>query len=402
MAFPAEEYKERVRRACEAMPRHGLDGIVVSGDLTAALNYLYFTGHLPRDFQMQVGRPHIFVLNSSGDAAIITLNATASTAAADSWVTDIRQYAEPFAPNILIDTLKDLGLGAGRIGWELGPSQKMAVPVGAFLEAQRTLSSAQFLDATSLIEELRMIKSAAEIGAVKEASRINQAALEYAFSQVGEGATEAQACTEVMVGLVKNGADRPPVAQLLSTSSPKFRGGRGHDARFSGGSNEPLAKGDLIFLDSGCSVEGYWSEFNRTGSIGGPTDEQVEYNRIARLIVRQTVEDSVKPGITYKQMLQTFFDICEENKVPFASYKDFTDHPFRHLCHGMGITSSEPPYVRFDRDAPLEAGMVLSVEAYYATPEFKYANEEAVAVTENGFEWLSVPDDGIFTCGSGL
>jgi Xaa-Pro aminopeptidase len=58
--------------------------------------------------------------------------------------------------------------------------------------------------------------------------------------------------------------------------------------------------------------------------------------------------------------------------------------------------------VRFDSDAPLEAGMVLSVEAYYSTPEFKYANEEAVAVTENGFEWLSVPDDGIFTCGTGL
>ncbi len=402
MAFSKQEYAERVRRACEAMPRHGLDGIVVSGDFMAGLNYLYFTGHLPRDFQMQVGRPHIFVLNSSGDAAIIALNATASTAAADSWVADVRPYVEPFGPAVLIETLKDLGLASGRIGWELGSSQKMTVPVNSFLETRSTLSSATFLDATPLIEELRMVKSRAELDAVKEASRINQLALEYAFSQIDEGSTEAEACREVMVGLVKNGADRPPVAQLLSTSSPKFRVGRGHEARFSGGSHEPLVKGDLVFLDSGCAHEGYWSEFNRTGSIGGPTDEQIECNRIARLIVRQTIEESVKAGTTYKQMLQTFFDICEANDVPFVSYKDFTDMPFRHLCHGMGITSSEPPYVRFNSDAPLQAGMVLSVEAYYSTPEFKYANEEAVAVTENGFEWLSVPDDGIFTCGTGL
>ena len=31
----------------------------------------------------------------------------------------------------------------------------------------------------------------------------------------------------------------------------------------------PVADGDLLFVDSGVVVEGYWGEFNRMGVVGG-------------------------------------------------------------------------------------------------------------------------------------
>ena len=59
-----------------------------------------------------------------------------------------------------------------------------------------------------------------------------------------------------------------------------------------------------------------------------------------------------------------------------------------HLSHGIGLNSSEPPFVRIDNDKPLKPGMTLSMEAYLKDSEV-YGTEEDVLITDDGYDILS-------------
>jgi Xaa-Pro aminopeptidase len=67
-----------------------------------------------------------------------------------------------------------------------------------------------------------------------------------------------------------------------------------------------------------------------------------------------------------------------------------------HLCHGIGIASSEPPFVRLDSEDVLQPGMVVSCEAYLRDEGMTYGSEEDVVITEDGCRVLSNPDPGLF------
>jgi Xaa-Pro aminopeptidase len=73
--------------------------------------------------------------------------------------------------------------------------------------------------------------------------------------------------------------------------------------------------------------------------------------------------------------------------------------PFFHLCHGIGLTSSEPPFVRMDSTARLQPGMVLSVEAYIREIGVTFGSEEDVIITEDGCSVFSATDPGLIRIG---
>jgi Xaa-Pro aminopeptidase len=77
-------------------------------------------------------------------------------------------------------------------------------------------------------------------------------------------------------------------------------------------------------------------------------------------------------------------------------FANYLGPPFMHLCHGIGLASSEPPFVRWDSKDVLEPGMVMSCEAYLRDEGMTYGSEEDVVITESGCEVLSNRDPGLF------
>jgi len=71
-----------------------------------------------------------------------------------------------------------------------------------------------------------------------------------------------------------------------------------------------------------------------------------------------------------------------------------------HLCHGIGLNGSEPPFVRIDSEEVLQPGMVMSLEAYLRDDGVTYGSEEDVAVTEDGCDILSETDKGLYIIGT--
>jgi Xaa-Pro aminopeptidase len=160
-----------------------------------------------------------------------------------------------------------------------------------------------------------------------------------------------------------------------------------------------LEEGDLLFVDSGVVVEGYWGEFNRMGVVGEATPEKIRHHDAIRAIIRRSIDEAIVPGRTYREVMEMMVDFAIDLGYTREHLAQYVQAPFFHLCHGIGLTAAEPPFVRMDRDEKLQAGMTLSVEAYLREDGVTFGSEEDVVITETGCEAFSSPDPGLFRIG---
>ncbi len=397
--FTAEEMERRKTRAMELMRRDGLDALLVSGDFSASMNYFYLSGHMPRDYQSNFSRPHLMVLTQDGRATLLVYGVNFENAQDESWVADVRKYAPPFSGLALVEPLQDLGLANGRIGAELGVDQRLWLPYLEFRRLEKALPGAQFVDGSAALWDLRMIKSAEEIAYIRHADGINARALARMFAATQPGDTEQDVMTRTAAFMVEEGANRPPHTQILVVSEAKARA-KGHRARMLGPSDDKLEAGHMLFVDSGAIYNGYWGEFNRMGVVGQPTTRQLANHRKIRTIVLRSSLEAIRPGNTYREVIEHMVKLYNEQGLGEDQYWNYIGPPYMHLCHGIGLNGSEPPFVRYDSDAPLQPGMVMSLEAYLRDDGVTYGSEEDVAVTEDGCEILSETDKGLFIIGT--
>ena len=393
--FSNDELMVRVDRARALMDGAGLDALLVTGDFSAGMNYYYLSGHLPRDYQLNFSRPHVMVLPRDGDAFLLVYGVNEQNAREMSWVEDVSAYAPPFTGATLAEALRDHGLGSARIGAELGVDQRIWMPVAEFDALRAALPDVAFVDASALIWDLRMIKGAEEVALIREADRINDQALRRTFENVRGGDSETDVARVFGSALVDAGAVRPPYGQVLIVSEAKSKE-LGHRARMLGPSDHRLAPGDLLFIDSGAIVSGYWGEFNRMAVVDEPTGRQKKHHDAIRMIVTRSVDEALRPGRIFRQVIDDMASYYRDLGYPDEQFSNYLGPPFMHLCHGIGLASSEPPFVRRDSDDVLEPGMVLSCEAYLRDAGMTYGSEEDVLITDDGCEVLSVRDPGLF------
>ena len=399
--FEREELRARGERARSLMERDGLDALIVTGDFSAGSNYYYLSGHMPRDYQLNFSRPHVMVLPLDGEPFLYVYGVNSDNARGHSWVDDVVAYSPPFAGSGLADAIIARGLDRGRIGAELGVDQRMAMPFLELRALEAQLENAKLLDASALLWELRSIKSEAEVAYIADADRINGEGLALAFSRLAEGDSEVDAARTVGAALIESGAHRPPYAQLLLVSEAKSRA-LGHSARMLGPLPEyKLNKGELLFVDSGVITSGYWGEFNRMAVVGEPTDEQRRHHDNIREVVGRSVDEALKPGVTFRNVIEQMASFYRDAGYSEEQFGNYLGPPYMHLCHGLGLAGSEPPFVRYDSEEELRPGMVLSCEAYLRDGEMTYGSEEDVVITGDGCRVLSDRDPGLYVIGNG-
>jgi Xaa-Pro aminopeptidase len=94
--FDDGEMHARAERARMLLEEHGLDALLVSGDFSAGMNYYWFSGHMPRDFQLNYSRPHVMVLPLRGEPFLYVYDVNVENARDLSWVGDVVGYVPPF------------------------------------------------------------------------------------------------------------------------------------------------------------------------------------------------------------------------------------------------------------------------------------------------------------------
>jgi Xaa-Pro aminopeptidase len=146
-----------------------------------------------------------------------------------------------------------------------------------------------------------------------------------------------------------------------------------------------LEQGDMVYIDAGCAVAGYWCDFDRTGVVGGPTAQQLEAQRIANETTSLGV-DMVRPGAGTCDIARACKTALARFPFPITSNIGYLA---ARIGHGEGLAIVEPPNLADYENTVLEPGMVITIEPGVATEFGVFHVEQDVLVTETGHEVLS-------------
>ena len=372
MTAPVEEYRSRVARARALMRERGMDGLVVTDPTT----FYYFSGQSAPAWMKQ--RPNVFVLPLEGDPAIVTWSGPGMFARLyrrpyPSWVEDRRIYPEvPFTDERRVDwgiraVLEERGLAAAVIGIELGRDTLLAIPVNDFLRLREELPRARFVESGPVVWGCRTIKSEWEIEAQRKACAIGGAAWKKCLAELRPGVTQTDIQKRILALYLDEGADpgaEPPLAL----------GARGEGGAF--------RKGDVLYLDGGCSWKGYRMDFTRRAVFGKPSDRQRrEHDRMWGILFR--LMERMKPGVAMAEL----FDYSE-SLLAATGFRTYADHPAKRIGHGIGLETEPPSINRFDPTV-LQPGMTLTPEPKIESVDGLVNPEEQVAIRAHGCEILS-------------
>jgi Xaa-Pro dipeptidase len=368
------EHPQRLERLRALMVEHGMQAVL----LGTGANLAYFSGYPcpPRS----VPRPFFVLLPLKGEPVFFTHMGHAAEARRFSWISDIRSY-EPLA-RVPVESIKEAlaekELLGATIGMELGKEQAFDFSYLEFLRLRSTLADANFEDAAPLLWALRMVKSPWEISCIRQACKITSEAYGAAFAFARRGMSERHVYLSMQDYLTRN-SDGTVFLAITSGSG-------NYDLVTKPAEEPPLVAGDLVWMDAGCTVSGYWSDFSRAGTVGKATDEQ----RYAQDAVHQITWEAIsqmRPGAKASSIWQ----FCSRalQALPFHVSSSITQLAAR-VGHGVGLAMTEPPHLGVNEEAVLKEGMVIAIEPGIATRYGTFHVEENVLITKDGCEVLSL------------
>ena len=259
--------------------------------------------------------------------------------------------------------VKRIGYEPARMTCELFESIQSRLPLSASLEPVH-----------GWIEELRMVKSAAELALIRRSVETNSRAFQQTVSHAKAGMTERDLAAELEYRMRRLGAEKPSFETIVATG---VRSALPHA--------QPTAarmmKGDLVVVDMGAFQEGYASDMTRMLSVGTPS---AKVKRMYRAVLEAQLAaiDAVRAGVTTIRV-----DAAARRVL--AGYG--LDHVFIHSTgHGLGLEIHEPPRIGKRDRHRLRAGMAITIEPGAYIEGFGGVRiEDTVVVTEGGCEILT-------------
>jgi Xaa-Pro aminopeptidase len=244
------------------------------------------------------------------------------------------------------------------------------------LELQSALAGAELVNATPIVNELRRVKSSAEIELMRHACAIADDAMAASAPRVQPGVTMAELAEEVEHHLRVLGSRTPSFPTHIFSYGYE----RSHDSQQATGL-EPIAEGEAVMFDFGGVWRGYCSDFGRT-VVGG--EPPAEYERVYRIMLeaQEGGRAAAVPGARAAEV-----NAACRAPIEDAGLGEF----FRHrMGHGIGLDVHEQPFISVEDETVLEAGMTFTDEpSILWDGHFAVRIEDVVVCAEGGGEVLN-------------
>jgi Xaa-Pro aminopeptidase len=266
----------------------------------------------------------------------------------------------------------------------------------------------------SQVMRVRAVKSAFELSLMERAGAIHQRVLEeYVPEMLQEGMTEAalgSGLYSVMVeeghqGIVRFGSFNTEIEvgqigfgenSLYPTcfNGPGGCAGLCPAAPVLGSRDRKLRRGDLVFIDNACGVEGYQTDKTMTYMFGRPLpDEAIEIHRRC-VEIQDRMARLLKPGSPASSIYAgAMEDLAPEFLENFMGYGK---RRANFLGHGVGLVVDEPPVIAPGFDDLLEEGMTIALEPKKGIPGIGMVGiENTFLVTRQGGRSLTGDSPGL-------
>jgi len=285
---------------------------------------------------------------------------------------DLRE--EPEGELVIVTETDDGFATFERVARGLGSSGTVAVGDRVWAETALNLGRIFGLDrlrtGSTLVNELRRVKTPEELEAMRRAIRTVEQAMAAVAPLVVPGATMAQLAEAVEHELRAAGSRTPSFATHI------FTGLDAHDFDSSTKTaHEPMPDGTSVMFDFGGVVDGYCSDFGRTIYCGEPPDDYREVYEIM-LAAQEAGRVAAAAGTPASEVNAACRRPIEEAGLG--------EH-FRHrMGHGIGLDIHERPFISPEDETPLEPGMTFTDEPSIIIPGRFSVRIEDILVCEEG------------------
>ncbi len=370
MGFTDAEFAARMRRVQALMAADGLAALL----LTTEPDVRYFSGFLTRFWESPT-RPWFLIVPATGKPVAV-IPSIGLSLMRTTFVDDIRTWPAPRPQDdgvsLLAGTLLEVTGGSGRIGLPMGHETHLRMPLADYARLSEAAKALGFVDATRLVQTCQRVKSEAEIASIAKVC----AAAGQAFDRVSEIAAEGVPLSAVFrdfqIALLRAGADHVPY--LAGGAGPG-----GYADVISPASDRPLEAGDVLMLDTGAAIDGYFCDFDRNFAIRHAADDaRRAYERL--YAATEAGLAAAMPGAIAADLFAAMNKVIAGDGSGDAG----------RLGHGLGMRLTEWPSLTASDTTVLEPGMVLTLEpGLEIAPGRIMVHEEDIVIRETGPQLLT-------------
>ncbi len=345
----------RLERMREKLGERGLDWLLV----TQPENRSYLSGFAEHDISL--GESAGWLLIGQSAAYLITsfLYYEAALAAAKGF--EVVKAAPRFLDGVA-EALAELP--TSQIGFEAG---WMTVEIHRDL-TERLEGKHELVPTTGLVEELRQIKDAGELEAIRAANELTDRAYEHVVGLIRPGMTEKQVAWEIEKYVREHDGEGLAFASIVAS-------GPNAALPHAVPSDRPIGAGEPVTLDLGARLNGYCGDLTRSFCLD---TADARYAEIYGIVLRaqEAALEWLRAGMTGVEG-----DALARDVIDAAGYGEAFGHS---LGHGIGLNVHEPPRVSPMGREALQAGMLSSVEPGIYLPGWGGVRIEDLVVIEEG------------------
>ncbi|WP_201315090.1 Xaa-Pro peptidase family protein [Dyella sp. EPa41] len=370
-AIGADEYQQRLDQARRLMREQGMDALLV----TAGTSLRYFSGIPWGASERLVG---LLLTQRGAPIVICPAFEVGSLEAVLLIPAEVRLWEEHEDPQLLVaDALRERGAGSLALD-----------PAAPYLVAERlraTLGGKPLAEATPIIDGCRIRKSPHELALMKQATAMTLQVHRLAAGLMREGISRGELVRFIDEAHRAMGADNGSTFCIVqfgqATAYPHGVPGEQY-----------LQSGELVLIDTGCTVQGYHSDITRTYIFGQPGADHVRIWELEQA-AQQAAFDAVRPGVTCEAVDEAARKVVE--KAGLGPGYRLPGIPHR-TGHGCGMNIHETPYLVRGNQTLLEPGMCASNEPMIVVPDrFGVRLEDHFYVTAEGAAWFTPPSPAI-------
>jgi Xaa-Pro aminopeptidase len=258
------------------------------------------------------------------------------------WITDIRDRGGMGA---IAAELRERGLDKARVGLVSFSSSVQVTPTllhQDMVDLERVLPHVTWVDANHLLQEMRVVKSEAEIDMLREASKISRLTIDAMVATARPGVPDAAVYAEMIKTQIANGAD-PNIFNLFSAGPLEHDPDElwhllhGCDQPLTP-SMRPLQDGDLIVAEWHTKYGGYRCHSEYTVYVGKKVPDQLLRLWDVAWECLEASKTALTTGRTIREALHILREPARKADV------DWVELGF----HAMGLASPEFPTVVYE------------------------------------------------------